>query len=78
LKIGGKGQDGGYQGSRNGVGPWEYIKEKPKVLHSCFFSKLGNCTSNIYRELKTDIYYLQITIFSIWLGKNGLGSSILV
>jgi hypothetical protein len=41
LKIGGKGQDEGYQGGPNGVGPWEYIKEKPKVLHSCFFSKIG-------------------------------------
>jgi hypothetical protein len=37
LKIGGKGQDGGYQGGPNGVGPWEYIKEKPKVLHFCCF-----------------------------------------
>jgi hypothetical protein len=44
------------------------IKEKPKVLHSCFFSKIReiDCTSNIYRELKTDIYHLQITIVSIW------------
>jgi len=46
------------------------IKEKPKVLRSCFFSKLGNCNSNIYRELKTDIYHLQITIVSIWGGEE--------
>ncbi len=46
------------------------IKEKPKVLHSCFFPKLGNCNSYIYSELKTDIYHLQITIVSIWGGEE--------
>jgi hypothetical protein len=65
LKLGGKEQNGGYQGGPNGMGHGN-IKEKPKVSHSCFFSKLGNCASNIYCELKTDIYHLQITIVSIW------------
>jgi len=45
-------------------------KEKPKVLHSCFFPKFGNCNSNIYSELKTDIYHLQITIVSICGGEE--------
>jgi len=52
------------------VWPMGNMKEKPKVLHSCFFPKLGNCTSNIYCELKTDIYHLQITIVSIWGGEE--------
>jgi len=67
--LGGKGQDGEYQGGTNGMGPGEY-KRKPKVLHSCFFPKLGNCNSYVYSELKTDIYHLQITIVSIWGGEE--------
>jgi hypothetical protein len=41
LKIGGKGQDGGYQGGPNGVGPLGIYKRKTKSLAFLFLFKIG-------------------------------------
>jgi hypothetical protein len=40
LKLGGKGQDGAYPGSPNGMGPGEY-KRETKSLAFLFLSKIG-------------------------------------